>query len=188
MVIAIIFIIAFSNIIALESAEKSIKPEAETKTVITADTIECFTKKNVCHAVGNAKAVRTNSGQVSTLTARQLTAYFAGDKKSEAKKDGNQSIEKVEAKDNVKLVFDNKTIKADRGVYLQKDEQIKMYGHVSATEYNGKQGRHLQGEYAVIEVKSGRYQLFPALPGSSSRGGQQVKILILDKGAKNAKK
>lgn len=192
MLIAIILILSMKSAAFAQNNQQLEQSADSAQTVITADIIECFTKDNVCHAVGNAKAVRTKEGQVSTLTAKKLTAYFAeGESKEEAKakrekEPHTQGVERIEANDNVKLVFDNKVIKADRGIYHRDKQQIQMYGHVVATETTAKQGRHLQGEYAIIEIASGHYQVFPHAPGAkpSTKSGKQVKILILEKDTK----
>lgn len=184
MIISII-ILLIQNVVAEPLSEPA--SDQNVRTVITSDTIECFAKDNVCHAIGNAKAVRTKGKQVSTLTAYKLSAYFkSSQSKNKKATDKDQNIDKLEADDHVKLVFDDKIVKADHGIYFKDEEKIHMYGNVSATEKNSKQGRHLQGEYAVIYVKSGNYQVFPNAPGAKPKG--QVKILILEESKPNAKK
>lgn len=122
--------------------------------VITANQqMEYYEKDQKAVARGDATA--THEGK--TLAARQIEAYF--------RKVGNKNeVREVRAFDDVTIVTDTDTVRADRAIYNVATGLATMVGHVKITRGQNQ----LDGDQAEINMNSGVSRLLTA-PGASSR-------------------
>jgi len=130
--------------------------------VITSDQQMEYYEKDQ-KAVARGQAMATHEGK--TLTARQIEAYFH--------KVGNKNeVREVRAFDDVVIVTDTDTVRADRAIYNVATGLATMVGHVKITRGQNQ----LDGDQAEINMNSGVSRLLTA-PGTSSSGGR-VRGLI----------
>ncbi len=114
-------------------------------------------------AVARGEAMATHEGK--TLTARQIEAYF--------RKVGNRNeVREVRAFEDVTIVTDTDTVRADRAIYNVATGLVTLVGHVKITRGQNQ----LDGDQAEINMNSGVSRLLTA-PGASSSGGR-VRGLI----------
>ena len=130
---------------------------------ITADQqLEYWEKKQMAVARGNALAVRADR----RLAADILVAYFRPDK------NGKNSIHRIEAFDNVRIVTAKDTASGDRGEYDVESGIATLTGSVRITRGNTR----LKGCRAKVNMNTGVSRLFGC--GSAASGGQRVRGLI----------
>ncbi len=130
--------------------------------IIADQQLEYWEKKQIVVARGNALAVRADR----RLSADILVAHFRPDA------DGKNSIHRIEAFDNVRIVTAKDTASGDRGEYDVKSGIATLTGSVKITR--GK--TRFKGCRAKVNMNTGVSRLFGC--GSTASGGQRVRGLI----------
>lgn len=128
--------------------------------VITArDSLEYWQNKQIAVARGDAVAIRTNQ----RIRADVLTAHF------ERNKQGGNALTKADADGNVVITTPQEVARGNEGVYNAVKGTATLTGDVRITR--GK--NQLNGERAVVDLKTGISRLLPA-----GKGGDRVKGLF----------
>ena len=131
--------------------------------VIRADSqIEYWANKRMAVARGNASTTREDK----TLRADVLAAHFREDK------DGNSTVYKVEAFDNVSIVTQGETVSSRRAVYDVDSGVAVLTGDVRITRGETQ----LNGCRAEVNIDSGISRLLACADGK--RSGGRVRGLI----------
>ena len=119
------------------------------KNIITANQqLEFYEKKEM--AVARKNATANHDGKI--LRADTLVALFYRNKK------GKTQLSRVQAFDNVRLVTETESIRADKGIYDVKSGIATLDGNVRIT----RDGNQLNGNNAVINLTTGVSKLLTA--------------------------
>lgn len=130
---------------------------------ITADTLEVEQESQIAIFRGNVDAVQ---GTLS-LRADLLKVYYRTDE------DGNNSISKIEAEDNVLISSPTETAQGDRGVYDIDSEKMHLFGSVVLTRGQNV----IKGDRMELDLATGKSKVESA---SVATGGQgRVKALFV---------
>ncbi|HEY1096066.1 MAG TPA: LptA/OstA family protein [Alphaproteobacteria bacterium] len=131
-------------------------------------------------AIGNAVIIT----QGRTLKAQQIDAWFSQDKTSNDNKNATGNLERARASGNVLIKTEKEILQANSADYNAVTQEAVVTGNVRLTQGEN----HLQGERAVVNMKTGISQLFgnanPNVTTGSSGG--RVKALFFP-GSKNEK-
>ncbi len=117
--------------------------------------LEYWEQKQMAVARGNAVAVRADK----TLKADVLVANFARDN------DGETTINRIDAYDNVLIITTQDHITADRGVYTVKSALVNLSGNVQLKRGNNV----LSGCRAKVNLNTNVSKLFSCTDGSGAR-------------------
>ncbi len=96
---------------------------------ITSDTLEADTKNNSFLFKGRVKVVQGET----VVTSDELYILYRdkqSEQQTEAASEGGK-IEKIEARGNVDILFDGRTAKTDKAVYLADQEVLQLIGEKS---------------------------------------------------------
>lgn len=150
-------------------AMAQIAPRSNAPLDIAADATEAFTKE--CRVVwtGDVEALQART----RLRAQTLTIFSA--------QSGGDcgSMQRLEATGQVYYVEADRTVRADKAVYSASAETITLSGGVIVV-----QGRSVaRAERVVIDLKSGRSQMFSATQGRAS--SQRVRGIFYPSGQSN---
>lgn len=148
--------------LVLKGGGEKVRLITPTDEIIADQQLEYWEKKQIVVARGNAMAVRADR----RLSADILVAHFRPDA------DGKNSIHRIEAFDNVRIVTAKDTASGDRGEYDVKSGIATLTGSVRITR--GK--TRLKGCRAKVNMITGVSRLFGC--GSTASGGQRVRGLI----------
>lgn len=132
---------------------------------ITADTLEVDQESQIAIFTGNVDAVQ---GKLN-LRADLLKVHYR------TKDDGENSISKIEAEDNVFLSSPTETAQGNRGIYDIETEKVHLFGSVVLTR--GK--NVIKGDRLVLDLTTGKSKVESA---AAAAGGQErVKALFVPK-------
>lgn len=148
--------------LVLKGGGKKVRLITSKDEIIADQQLEYWEKKQIVVARGNALAVRADR----RLAADILVAHFRPDA------DGNNSIHRIEAFDNVRIITAKDTASGDRGDYDVKTGIATLTGSVKITR--GK--TRLRGCRAKVNMNTGVSRLFGC--GAGASGGQRVRGLI----------
>jgi lipopolysaccharide export system protein LptA len=140
------------------------------QTVTATEKFEYEVQKGQMTAYGNAKAVRGKD----TLHADTIAAILVKDQ------NGKESLDRLEAKGNVKIITPSETLTGNRAVYNTKTNTAIVTGNVKIT----RDQNVLSGERAEIDLNTDISRLF----GSSIEDGQvggRVKGVFYPEGNKS---
>lgn len=143
--LAIIGIVLLTLSVPARAAEKTggnkINPDRDKPITITSDRMEAFNVQKMVIFSGNAVAVQGDK----VIKADSIVLYYkkepdaAGNtgKKAESGELGDAgSVEKIEAKGNVRITQEKKIVTGDYAVYYQETQKIVMTGNAVMREEN----------------------------------------------------
>ncbi len=139
--------------VVLKGAPAKIQTEKET--ITAKDNITYYPAQEKAVALGNVIAT---DKQNNKIYSDKMVAFF--EKNSQT---GNMEMNKIEIYDNIKIVTDNATVTADKGMYLPQTGVIKLYDHVLIDQ----QGNKLRGDFAETNLNTGKSRI---IAGKTSQG------------------
>ena len=171
---------------------RNLKLTTPTQVVTARDTLEYWSQLHMAVARGNAVLVTTDARRVS---ADVLVAFFADPDappataqnasgkaapaagQSVAAKpadpaDASGKLQRVEAFGNVELRSPNDLARGGRAVYVAETDMATLVDNVRITHLDPKQPSQLNGNAAVVNMKTGVARLVPG-------GGQRLQGAIL---------
>ncbi|MBF0457525.1 MAG: hypothetical protein HQK99_06480 [Nitrospirae bacterium] len=104
------------------SFKKGLKGDKDSPLIITSKTLLADNKKRTAEFNGSVKAVKGNV----TFYANNMVVFYTEDK--------NQQIDHIDAKGNIILIQDNKTITSEQAVYYGSNERVVFTGRPEAKE------------------------------------------------------
>ncbi|MCG6551559.1 MAG: LptA/OstA family protein [Candidatus Magnetominusculus sp. LBB02] len=104
------------------SFKKSLKGDNNTPLIITSSTLLADNKKRTAEFNGAVKAVKGNV----TFYADNMVVFYTENK--------SQQIDHINAKGNIRLIQDNKTITSEQAVYYGANERVIFTGRPVAKE------------------------------------------------------
>lgn len=132
---------------------------------ITADTLDVDQENQTATFTGNVDAVQ---GKL-TLRADLLKVHYR------ANDDGENSISKIEAENNVFLSSPAETAQGDRGVYDIETEKVHLFGSVVLT----RDDNVIKGDRLELNLATGKSRVESAVGAAGSQG--RVKALFVPK-------
>ncbi len=123
-----------------------VRLDTDTDRITARDSLEYWEKRNLAIARGNAVAIRGEN----RLRADVLKAHFIKNKQ------GESTVNRVDAFDNVVITTPSEIVRAARGVYNVETGVATLTGSVKVTRGNNQ----LNGEYAEVNLNSGVSKLF----------------------------
>jgi len=162
---------------------RNLKLTTPTQVVTARDTLEYWSQLHMAVARGNAVLVTTDARRVS---ADVLVAYFADPAsppgapaagqtvavKPADPTDASGKLQRVEAFGNVELRGPNDLARGGRAVYVADTDMATLVDNVRITHLDPKQPSQLNGNAAVVNMKTGVARLVPG-------GGQRLQGAIL---------
>lgn len=134
---------------------------------ITADTLEVEQERQIAIFTGNVDAVQ---GELNLRADLLRVHYRAND-------EGENSISKIEAEDNVLLSSPTETAQGDRGIYDVDTEKVHLFGSVVLTRGENV----IKGDRMELNLATGKSKVESAI---SAMGEQErVKALFVPKKA-----
>lgn len=123
---------------------------------ITAETLECKPKENICIATGNAKVVKGQGNEAKTLKAKIIKAFLSQDADKKLK------VQRVEAEGQVHLISaQHEEVFSDQAEYDVATHKAFFNGHVEV-----KQGANrMTGPKGVADLKTGSYRMLSGVSG-----------------------
>lgn len=104
------------------SFKKGLKGDKDSPLIITSKTLLADNKKRTAEFNGSVKAVKGNV----TFYANNMVVFYTEDK--------NQQIDHIDAKGNIVLIQDNKTITSEQAIYYGSNERVVFTGRPEAKE------------------------------------------------------
>lgn len=144
------------------------------KGVLTAALVVYNSKARVANVTGGAQVVEDKK----RVRADRFVAYFKDDA-------GKQSLKRVEAIGNVVITTPTEIARGNRGDYDAETQVATLTGNVRLTRGDNQ----LNGDRAVVNMKSGISRLLADRGAPSSRPGQgkRVRVLIMPGQAESGK-
>lgn len=147
----------------------TIRLTAPNMTVTATEKLTYNQQENKASAFGNA--VVTTPGR--TLKAQQIDAWFMTGAKNKDSAMGN--LQRAAARGNVMIKTDKEILQANNADYNAVSQEAVMTGNVKLTQGQN----HLQGERAVVNMKTGLSQLFGSTSGNvGTSSGGRVRALF----------
>lgn len=136
------------------------------KGVLTAALVVYNSKVRVANVTGGAQVVEDKK----RVRADRFVAYFKDDA-------GKQSLKRVEAIGNVVITTPTEIARGNRGDYDAETQVATLTGNVRLTRGDNQ----LNGDRAVVNMKSGISRLLAdsGAPSSSPGQGKRVRVLIM---------
>ncbi len=137
--------------------------ETEQDVITARDSLEYWEQRRLAVARGDAVVLREDK----RVRADVVTAHFA------AESDGQQTIRRVDAYDDVEIATRKEVIRGDKATYLVQDRLATVTGGVKIT----RDGNQLNGGYAEVNLDTGVSRLLAGPPGET--GHRRVQGLLL---------
>ncbi len=139
----------------------------ENMTVTAQDALHYYEKKQEAVAKGNATVTRNNQ----TIQADELHAFLEKDAQ------GKMIIQRVVAQGHVVITTPKEIIQSQQGIYTHAQQLIHLEGDVRISHTHGKDGIQLTGEFAEVNLATGKSRLLTSKPGTTP--GRRVKVLLI---------
>lgn len=138
---------------------KNLKLVSPDQTVTARDRFEYWVADGKLTAIGNAVAIRAED----RLEASQIIAFFSEDA------NGQRSLKRLEAHDNVIITTPTEVLKGDNAVYTADRNEAELLGNVTIT----RDPNILQGERAVVDLNTNISRIFGG--NAEKSGGGRVR-------------
>lgn len=118
------------------------KIKTNSETITAEGSITYYPSKQQAVALDKVVAI---DAQKNKVFSDRMISFF------EKNAQGSLEMNRIEIYDHVKIVTKDAEVTADRGIYLPKEAQVKLYDHVVIAQ----DGNFIRGDYAVTDLNTG---------------------------------